>query len=64
MNSYLEKGKGKAKAFNANPNSFIPQMSLKQKETKHDFMDQGARPKEKTAPQFIHSEPVSLYEPK
>ena len=64
MNSYLEKGKSKPKALNANANSFIPQMSLKQKETKHDYMDPGARPKEKTAPQFIHSEPVSLNEPK
>lgn len=64
MNSYLEKGKSKPGALNANANSFIPQMTEKQKETKHDYLHPGTRPKENTVPQLLHYEPVSLKESK
>lgn len=64
MNSYLEKEKSKPQSLNANAKSFIPQMSAKQKEIKYDYLDPGARPKEKIAPQFILSEPLSLNEHK
>lgn len=64
MNSYLEKRKSKPKALNVNANSFIPQMSLKQKEITYNYMDPGAMPKNKTVPYFIQCESVSLNEPK
>lgn len=64
MNSYLENGKLKPQALSADASSFIPQRTTKQKEIKHDYLDPRTRPKEKTAPWFTHSEPMSLHEPK
>lgn len=42
----------------------MPQMTVKQKETKHNHVEPQARSKEKTAHQLIVSEPVQLKEPK
>lgn len=57
MESYFKRGTSKQRTLNAEANSFIPQPSVKQKETKQEPLDPGTRPKRKSTPQYLNYEP-------
>lgn len=59
MNSYLENAPVKPRAFNANASVFMPQISMEQKDHKHQYLDPGTKLKEKNASALMNSDPTT-----